>query len=286
MKITHNLSDELLLDYSTGALSEAWSIAVAAHLSMCSRSWAAYLKLVEVGGALLTSAKPEVLSESIFENVLDRLDDDYELPNSEVGNESEWSSKFGIPTVVSDYLPANTDKLPWKSLGLGVNQIVLETKDKSATARLLKIPAGKKVPHHSHHGRELTVVFSGGFTDTEELMEAFHRAYEQRYSHRDRGSGEVVAFRVTGFGSVDRPPLPSVLGGNDLAGSVRDKRQVIFNGVSKETIVYWREDLPLNTIFEGPAIIEELGSTTVVPPNFNVSKDSTGSLILDRKTTK
>ena len=133
---------------------------------------------------------------------------------------------------------------------------------------------------------ELNIMLPAAFTDTEELMEAFHRAYEQRYSHRDRGSGEVVAFRVTGFGTVDRPPLPSVLGGNDLAGSVRDKRQVIFNGVSKETTVYWREDLPLNTIFEGPAIIEELGSTTVVPPNFNVSMDPTGSLILDRKTTK
>ena len=33
MKITHHLSEELLLDYSSGALSEAWSIAVAAHLS-------------------------------------------------------------------------------------------------------------------------------------------------------------------------------------------------------------------------------------------------------------
>ena len=59
----------------------------------------------------------------------------------------------------------NPKKLPWKSLGLGVSQVVLETKDSSATARLLKIPAGKKVPHHSHNGRELTVVFSGGFTD-------------------------------------------------------------------------------------------------------------------------
>ena len=36
MKITHHLSEELLLDYSSGALSEAWSIAVAAHLSKCS----------------------------------------------------------------------------------------------------------------------------------------------------------------------------------------------------------------------------------------------------------
>jgi len=165
MKITHHLSDELLLDYSTGALSEAWSIAVAAHLSMCSRSRAVYSKLEEVGGALLTSAEPEVLSESIFENVLDRLDDDTDPSNVEVREDSDWTSRFGIPAVVSDYLPSGTKKLPWKNLGLGVNQIVLETKDKSATARLLKIPAGKKVPHHSHHGRELTVVFAGGFTD-------------------------------------------------------------------------------------------------------------------------
>ena len=165
MKITHHLSDELLLDYSTGALTEAWSIAVAAHLSMCSHSRAAYSKIEELGGALLTSANQEVLSESIFENVLDRLDDDTEFTNGDVRKDPEWAGRFGIPTVVSDYFPFGTKKLPWKSLGLGVNQIVLETRDKSATARLLKIPAGKKVPHHSHHGRELTVVFSGGFTD-------------------------------------------------------------------------------------------------------------------------
>ena len=165
MKTTHQISDELLLDYSTGALSEAWSIAVAAHLSICSRSRAVYSKLEEVGGALLTGAKPGVLSDGIFESVLDRLDEDTEPSNVEVREDPEWSVGFGIPAVVSDYLPPGTRKLPWKNLGLGVSQIVLETKDKSATARLLKIPAGKKVPHHSHHGRELTVVFSGGFTD-------------------------------------------------------------------------------------------------------------------------
>ena len=95
-----------------------------------------------------------------------------------------------------------------------------------------------------------------------------------------------MAFRITGFGSVHRPPLPSVVGGNDLASAVRDTRQVIFNGVSTETTVYWREDLPLNTIFESPAIIEELGSTSVVPPGFDISMDPTGSLILDRKIKK
>ena len=49
----------------------------------------------------------------------------------------------GLPKVILDYLPKDCTVLPWKKLGLGVSQIVLETKDKSATARLLKIPAGK-----------------------------------------------------------------------------------------------------------------------------------------------
>ena len=165
MKITHHVSDELLLDYSSGALSEAWSIAVAAHLSKCSHCRATYSELEEVGGALLTGSSAGDVSDDIFENVLERLDDDKGFSAKEAKENAEWAGSFGIPTVVADYLPTNSTNLPWKSLGLGVNQIVLDTKDKSATARLLKIPAGKKVPHHSHHGRELTVVFSGGFTD-------------------------------------------------------------------------------------------------------------------------
>jgi len=165
MKITHHLSEELLLDYSSGALSEAWSIAVAAHLSKCSHCRTLYAKLEEVGGSLLTDTAPEGLSNGIFDNVLDRLDEAGAAVGNEVKHNVEWASRYGIPAVVTEYLAADTKKLPWKSLGLGVSQVILETKDSSATARLLKIPAGKKVPHHSHNGRELTVIFSGGFTD-------------------------------------------------------------------------------------------------------------------------
>ena len=165
MKITHHLSEELLLDYSSGALSEAWSIAVAAHLSKCPRCRASHAKLEEIGGSLLTDSTPEELSDDIFSNVLDRLDEVGTSVGNEIRKNFGWASSYGIPSVVADYLAADTEKLPWKSLGLGVSQVVLETKDKSATARLLKIPAGKKVPHHSHNGRELTVIFSGGFTD-------------------------------------------------------------------------------------------------------------------------
>ena len=95
MKITHHLSEELLLDYSSGALSEAWSIAVAAHLSKCSHCRALHAKLEEVGGSLLTDSAPEGLSDDIFENVLDRLDE----AGAAVGNEVRKTLNGLVGTV-------------------------------------------------------------------------------------------------------------------------------------------------------------------------------------------
>ena len=165
MNITHHLSDELLLDYSSGALSEAWSLAVAAHLSRCSHCSRTLRNLEEIGGAFLTSSTPKSLSDDLFDNVLERLVDHGDNPFVQLEEDVCVTPDHGLPKVVLDYLPNDCSVLPWRKLGLGVSQIVLETKDKSATARLLKIPAGKKVPHHSHNGRELTVIFSGGFSD-------------------------------------------------------------------------------------------------------------------------
>jgi putative transcriptional regulator len=44
-------------------------------------------------------------------------------------------------------------------------QILIGTDDKETQVRLLRIPAGKPVPEHSHGGRELTVVLTGSFHD-------------------------------------------------------------------------------------------------------------------------
>ena len=165
MNITHHLSDEMLLDYSSGALSEAWSLAVAAHLSRCSYCSGTLRNLEEIGGSLLTSSVPKSLSDDLFDKVLEHLGCHSDRPTVELEEEGDVSPDHGLPKVVLDYLPKELKVLPWKRLGMGVSQILLETNDKSATARLLKIPAGKKVPHHSHNGREMTVVFSGGFRD-------------------------------------------------------------------------------------------------------------------------
>jgi len=50
------------------------------------------------------------------------------------------------------------------------------------------------------------------------------------------------------------------------------------------TAVYERERLPHGARFAGPAIVEEMGATTVVPPAWAGSVGAWGELVLERRT--
>jgi N-methylhydantoinase A len=47
-----------------------------------------------------------------------------------------------------------------------------------------------------------------------------------------------------------------------------------------ETPVYWRPDLAAGAAFNGPAIVEQVDSTTVVPPRFRAEVDGWLNIIL------
>jgi N-methylhydantoinase A len=57
-------------------------------------------------------------------------------------------------------------------------------------------------------------------------------------------------------------------------------RPVWFNGWL-ETPVYWRDHLPLNLHLNGPAIIEQMDTTTLVHPGCTVTSDPDGNLIIE-----
>ena len=50
-----------------------------------------------------------------------------------------------------------------------------------------------------------------------------------------------------------------------------------------ECDIYDRPTLAKDQVISGPTIIEEYGSTTVVPPNWCVHTDKYGNLILEKK---
>ena len=166
MTVHHHPSDELLLDYASGALGEAWSLAVATHLALCPTCRRTVEKLEAVGGEILEKVAPEPVAESSFEAVMARLQ---EIPATAAEAESPARGQDGpfvLPQPLRDYVGGDVDDLHWQRLGLGAYQRLISTSGNGATARLLRIPAGKPVPTHGHRGKELTLVLCGAFTDT------------------------------------------------------------------------------------------------------------------------
>lgn len=156
--IRHHLSEELLTAYATGNLPEAFSLVVAAHLSMCDECRALAESLDGVGGALMEGLDGVGMEASALNDVMARID-------AAPAEAAPIRAKPGVlPGPIRDYVGGDLEAVKWKSVGMGVKQAVLKTSDK-ASARLLYIPAGAAMPEHSHRGMELTLVLSGAFED-------------------------------------------------------------------------------------------------------------------------
>ena len=59
-------------------------------------------------------------------------------------------------------------------------------------------------------------------------------------------------------------------------------RPIWFDGAPVECPVWERERLPERARLTGPAIVEEFGATTVIPPRWAGEVDEHGNLILER----
>jgi putative transcriptional regulator len=142
--------------YSAGALPEAFNLIVATHLEMCDKCRAAAQAFDSVGGVLLDETAKVSMSKDALPKTLALI--------SKVPKRKDSEQKTEIPNPLAAYVGSSLDNIKWRPIGMGVRQAVLKT-SKSATARLLYIPAGSVVPDHGHRGTELTLVLKGAFSD-------------------------------------------------------------------------------------------------------------------------
>lgn len=68
--------------------------------------------------------------------------------------------------------------------------------------------------------------------------------------------------------------------GKTLKDAQTETRKVWFDGGWHDTPVYFRDRLPAKAKFSGPAIIEQLDTTTIVEPDNSVEMDDYGNLIV------
>ncbi len=116
--------------------------------------------------------------------------------------------------------------------------------------------------------------------DLRKCITTFEEKHEAVYGYRHAGEAiEVTALRVTVTVQREKAAFlkPAVKG--RLGKRVR---KAYFDDEWLETTVYLRDDLPTGFELEGPAIIEEYDSTTVVPPDWRLTVDRTGCMVMRR----
>jgi len=125
-----------------------------------------------------------------------------------------------------------------------------------------------------------------GAADAEaQIKAAFDTRHLQRYGHNAlEERAEIVAVRVSIVGVLEKPAQTKIAAGNGTpAADARvDERSVRFDdGPAVRTIVYERSRLVAGDRFAGPAIVEESGSLTAIPPGASGHVNEFGHLLIE-----
>ena len=138
-------------------------------------------------------------------------------------------------------------------------------------------------------GYELRVDVAGdvngdGWAET--VAARFHDAHEREYSRRFEDSDiEIPNVRVRGVGLIPSFELPEAEKGDaSPEAALRHERDAWFpvGGELRKvaTRFYAREALKAGNRIEGPAVINQYDSTTVVPPGFTAEIDRFGNIVI------
>lgn len=130
---------------------------------------------------------------------------------------------------------------------------------------------------------ELSVPIAMDVSRIAEIERAFGQVYAARYGAARDAMIEIVSYRVAAWGLADKPKLPPINpAGRTLEAAGSGERAVVFGGRAVEVAIFERDRLPPGGVLKGPALIEEDGSTSVVPPGWNAELDTLGCLVLRR----
>ena len=200
-------------------------------------------------------------------------------------------SAYGLLTADRRHDLSRTEILPLSGATLDDVEAILRPLREAATAELAAEGFARHAIRTEAHvdmryqgqAFELTTPLADDAGSIGDLVAAFERLYEQRYAHADSGPIEAVAFRVSAFGGIETPPLVAAEVQGTLADALTGTRACRFGEDDLETAVYARERLPAGAGIAGPAIVDEAGSTTLVPPGFQAVRDAGGALVLSRE---
>ena len=109
-----------------------------------------------------------------------------------------------------------------------------------------------------------------GLRDVTEIREAFERDYKRRYGHADsKAPTELQALHLSAFAKLRRPDIANLRRKTPAAAASETETRPVYYGDAGgmvETAIYDRDGLEPGFAAQGPAVIEEYGSTTLIWP--------------------
>lgn len=127
---------------------------------------------------------------------------------------------------------------------------------------------------------ELLLPYQPSFPDS------FHELHEKTYGYCNRDKAvEVVNVRVRAIGQPDKPELQESAMDSEqpVEEAMKGVRSAVFDGETRETKIFDRENLKPGNRIDGPAIIVEYSSTIVVPPFACARIDAFSNIIMTIK---
>ena len=131
----------------------------------------------------------------------------------------------------------------------------------------------------------LRVPLPHGAPTREDLQRRFEAAYHARFKvDLPTIRANLVNLNCSVIGERPEMDLRALIapdGRRDLASAQTSQRRVWFDGRWQDVPVYWRDHLPLEAVLKGPAIIEQMDTTTIVEPGGTVTSDPEGNLFIE-----
>lgn len=204
--------DALLAGYAAGTLPRPLFALVGAHLELSekNRTYVCSLEAALANRIDCAPARPIRARTERLHAIFDCPDTSTRLRHATGAGDD--------PRALKHFLGASVDDLAFKSLLPGIREHRLARADGLDTV-LYRIRPGKRMPQHTHHGSEITLVLRGSFSDADQRFARGDIAITDE--HVDHipvagDEGECVCFAVldaplklTGFfGRLVNPFLP------------------------------------------------------------------------------
>lgn len=124
----------------------------------------------------------------------------------------------------------------------------------------------------------------GRIENLDKITETFCADMKQAYGY-NLPSGyspvEIVNLRIVAFGDIVKPDLRKIKTGGPLSAALKPRRKVWFKDAGYvDTAIYERGLLPPGSRFDGPAIVEQPDTTTVMPPGTRCNVDDYGNMLI------